>query len=149
MRGKAFIEEMLVKPLNAAADAVTEASWKIASGETALHSNGGIISNIGATAKGLGIMGKEGFKAGGKAAGEYMDNRAANVIGARIDNNITPNNWVAKQFENGLVSKNKYVSRGASMFYEGDTGKLATGRIAGVSAGLGLGAYGVLSDDDD
>jgi hypothetical protein len=77
-----------------------------------------------------------------------MDNRAANVIGARIDNNIAPNNWVAKQFEKGLVSKNKYVSRGASMFYEGDTGKLAAGRIAGVSAGLGLGAYGVLSDDD-
>ena len=148
MRGKAFIEEMLVKPLNAAADAVTEASLKIASGETALHSNGGIISNIGATAKGMGIMGKEGFKAGGKTAGKYMDNRVNNIIEARDDAMISPKNWVSKKFDSALNSENKYLSRGASVFYEGDTGKLATGRIAGVSAGLGLGAYGVLSDDD-
>lgn len=39
------------------------------------------------------------------------------------------------------------LHRAASVMLHSD-GSLAKGRIAGVSAGLGLGAYGVLSDDD-
>jgi hypothetical protein len=143
MRGKAFIEEMFIKPLNAAADKMSAASERIANHQLAMQGNSGI-----GLVKGLRYMTGRGRQAGARELGKNMDSRVNGIIEARDDAMISPKNWVSKKFDSALNSKNKYVSRSASVFYEGDTGKLATGRIAGVSAGLGLGAYGVLSDDD-
>ena len=97
---------------------------------------------------GDGVMNRAVIRGGKKGAGKFLDDRANSIIEARDDGMIEPKNWAAKQFDKALNSKNHYLKRGASLFYEGDTGKLATGRIAGVASGLGLGAYGVLSDDD-
>lgn len=82
----------------------------------------------------------------GQAAGEYADARKAGIISKRTG--VAPQNFISNGFSKALNSKNHYLSRGASLFYSGETGMLSGGRIAGVSAGLGLGAYGVLSDDD-
>lgn len=134
---------MFVKPLTAASEKITASAKQIANHQIAMQSN----TSIG-TIKGLRYTIGRGKQAGAKEFGKNMDNRVNDIVEARDEGMITPKNWVAKKFDSALNSENKYLSRGASVFYEGDTGKLATGRIAGVSAGLGLGAYGVLSDDD-
>ena len=134
---------MFVKPLTAASEKLTASAEKIANHQIAMQGN----TSIG-TIKGLRYTVGRGRQAGAKVFGKNMDNRVNDIVEARDEGMITPKNWVAKKFDNALNSENKYLSRGASMFYSGETGNLSTARIAGVAAGLGAGGYAVLGGDD-
>ena len=126
---------------------VTKAVDEIAKGHTVMDGNRAITAGY-TPAERKAIMGQADSRlsAYGQATGEYADARKAGIISKRTG--VTPQNFISNGFSKALNSENKYLSRGASVFYSGETGALSEGRIAGVSAGLGLGAYGVLSDDD-
>lgn len=126
---------------------VTKAVDEIAKGHTVMDGNRAITAGY-TPAERKAIMGQADSRvsAYGQAAGEYADARKAGIINKRAG--VAPQNFVSNGFNKALNSKNHYLSRGASLFYSGETGMLSEGRIAGVAAGLGLGAYGVLSDDD-
>ena len=121
--------DSVVKPALGNVDKVNARIAK--AGETVLGSNQPIRK---ATAAYYGAKG---------GTGNYLKNRQSNLVSMReadLDANDSITNWLKKD---GALQK------GASLFFEGDTGMLSKTRIAGVGAGVAGTGYAVFGGDDD
>ena len=78
-----------------------------------------------------------------KGEDDFIDQRRNVIFDKRMAN---PK---ASEWGTNILMADGLKGKVGSFFFSGETGNLSKARIAGVAAGLGLGAHHVLSSDDD
>lgn len=143
MRATKFITDIAEKVLEPAAKSIEVATERIAKGGVALESNRGVMTSVKNTMRQV----RAGAGRGMHEAKNMLNSRADSIAELRAAN--------PEKFDglgSGIASwaiggkgKHNFAQRAVSLMYDGETGALSKGRIAGV----GVGVYALTPSSND